>query len=221
VQDEGSQLAALVVTEMAPVTAGESILDMCSGPGGKAALVYSTIAGTGATLTAVEKAPHRAHLVEQALAPISRTEDPPRVLTGDAEALLAEGGESFDRILLDAPCTGLGALRRRPESRWRKDHSDVAGLVALQRRLLAAAVEHCVPGGIIVYVTCSPVAAETSEHMTWLTEHHPVALVDTPPIVEAIARRPLTGHRRGLAVQLWPHRHNTDAMFIQVIRRNG
>jgi 16S rRNA (cytosine967-C5)-methyltransferase len=221
VQDEGSQLAALVLTSAWPIDTPIAVADMCSGPGGKSALTQAVLAPTGSSLTAIEKAPHRADLVRQALAPFASNTPAPRVLTGDAGEVLATEGVAYDRVLLDAPCTGLGALRRRPESRWRKSASDLDDLVALQRELLRSAVEHTAVGGVIVYVTCSPVVAETTEQMAWLSGAYPVTMLDTPAIVERISERTIEGHRRGSAVQLWPHRHHTDAMFIQAIRRDG
>jgi 16S rRNA (cytosine967-C5)-methyltransferase len=136
VQDPGSQLAALVLTRARPVAAGERWLDLCAGPGGKAALLAAEAAPAGAALLANELAPARAGLVERALAPVP----------GDAVVEVGDGtrfgsGERrFDRILLDAPCSGLGALRRRPEARWRKQPADLPPLTALQARLLDAAV---------------------------------------------------------------------------------
>lgn len=219
VQDEGSQLAALLLTDMAPLSPGEKILDMCSGPGGKAALIYARSRGKGVVFTAIEKTPHRAVLVKKALEPLHDSQSPATVLTGDALSVLALGGHTFDRILLDAPCTGLGALRRRPESRWRKEPSDMSALRDLQRRLLSAAWDHLNPGGVIVYVTCSPVVAETTEQMAWFISSYPAVLLDTPALMDTMTTTPLLGHRRGTAVQLWPDSHHTDAMFIQAIRR--
>ena len=221
VQDEGSQLAALVLSHAAPIDAPISVADMCSGPGGKSALIQAVLSSSGSSLTAMEKSPHRADLVRQALAPFASQTPSPRVLTGDAVEVMATEGVVYDRVLLDAPCTGLGALRRRPESRWRKSASDLEQLVALQRELLAAAVDHTAVGGIIVYVTCSPVVAETTEQMAWLSGNYSVTMLDTPAIVDRISGRVMEGHRRGSAAQLWPHRHHTDAMFIQAIRRDG
>ncbi len=221
VQDEGSQLAALVVTEATPLESGEKLLDMCSGPGGKAALIAARSAQAGAHLTAVELAPHRAKLVGQALSALADTATPPTLLTGDAREVLAGHTDYFDRVLLDAPCTGLGALRRRPESRWRKTVNDLDGLVALQRSLIAEAIRVTKPGGLIVYVTCSPVVQETTEIISWAVENHPVETLDTAAIIDGISKSPLTGHRRGSAAQLWPHRHQTDAMFIQALRPTG
>ena len=219
VQDEGSQLAALVLTAAQPITEPIAVADMCSGPGGKSALLAATLAESGSSLTAIEKAPHRAKLVSSALAPFSGITPAPSVLTGDAATVMADLGVAFDRVLLDAPCTGLGALRRRPESRWRKNGSDLVGLVELQRELLAAAWANTTPGGIIVYVTCSPVVAETTQQMVWFDDTFPITLLDTPAILDQATNGTISGHRRGSAVQLWPHRHHTDAMFIQAISR--
>ena len=221
VQDEGSQLAALVLTSALPIDAPIAVADMCSGPGGKSALIQAMLSPSGSSLTAIEKAPHRADLVRQAVKPFSGDSPAPRVITGGAEEVLAKEGFLYDRVLLDAPCTGLGALRRRPESRWRKNASDLEGLVDLQRELLEAAVNHTAVGGILVYVTCSPVVSETTEQMAWLSEQFSVTMLDTPAIVDRISNSMIDGHRRGSAVQLWPHRHHTDAMFIQAIRRDG
>jgi 16S rRNA (cytosine967-C5)-methyltransferase len=221
VQDEGSQLAALILTDMSTLQEGERLLDMCSGPGGKSAVLAARATEHSAHLTAVEKAPHRAELVTKALAPFAGTSHPPTVIVGDADVVLANRIKEFDRVLLDAPCTGAGALRRRPESRWRKSPDDLEGLTELQRTLLTRAVDVCRPGGVIVYVTCSPLVAETTAQMEWLANTHPVTLLDTPSLLDTITRTPLVGHRRGQAVQLWPHRHQTDAMFIQAIRVDG
>ncbi len=221
VQDEGSQLAALVLTAAEPIDTPISVADMCSGPGGKSALIQAILSPSGSSLTAIEKAPHRAELVRQALSPFASDTPAPRVLTGDAGDVMASDGQVYDRVLLDAPCTGLGALRRRPESRWRKSAADLEELVSLQRHLLSVAYSHTAVGGIIVYVTCSPVVAETTEQMSWFGSSYPVTMLDTPAILDRISSRRLEGHRRARAVQLWPHRHHTDAMFIQAIRRDS
>lgn len=215
VQDEGSQLAALALTRARPVRAGERWLDLCSGPGGKAAVLAAEAAIGGATLLANEVIPARAQLVRNALAVF----DPaPDVVENDGRDV-AESEQQFDRILLDAPCTGLGALRRRPEARWRKQPSDVPELVALQGELLDAAVSVLAPGGLLAYVTCSPHLAETREAVGGVLARHPeLEAVDTPAVLAPIAVRPL-GSPGGLHAQLWPHRHGTDAMFIQLLTR--
>ena len=144
---------------------------------------------------------------------------PPDVWEFDGTVVGAEHPEQFDRILLDAPCTGLGALRRRPEARWRKQPSDVAGLGALQSALLKSGLAALGPGGLLAYVTCSPHAAETKAVVASVIRGMPgVEKLDTPAVLQSIAREPLdlppSSH-----VQLWPHRHGTDAMFVQLLAK--
>lgn len=215
VQDEGSQLAALALSRARPVIAGERWLDLCAGPGGKAALLAAEAAAGGARLLANELVPTRARLVRNALMAF----DPaPDVVTGDG-VRFGSAPERFDRILLDAPCTGLGALRRRPEARWRKTPDDLVGLVGLQSRLLDAAITALAPGGLLAYVTCSPHPAETREVIAGARARHPeVTPLDTPAVVQSIATRDLD-LPSGTAVQLWPHRHETDAMFVQLLTK--
>jgi 16S rRNA (cytosine967-C5)-methyltransferase len=215
VQDEGSQLAALALSRARPIVAGERWLDVCSGPGGKAAVLAAEAAIGGATLLANELVPTRARLVRNALAVFAQ---PPQVIEGDGRRF-GTGDERFDRILLDAPCTGLGALRRRPEARWRKQPSDVAELTVLQGDLLEAAIHALAPGGLLAYVTCSPHLDETREVVAGALARHPeLEAVDTRAVLHGIATRELD-LPPGTHAQLWPHRHGTDAMFIQLIAR--
>lgn len=213
VQDEGSQLAALALSRARAVRAGEYWLDLCAGPGGKAALLAAEARLGDATLRANEVTPARAQLVRNALAVF----DPAPAVTERDGRQLPVDGDHFDRILLDAPCTGLGALRRRPEARWRKKPGDVAELVALQSELLDAAVGMLAPGGLLAYVTCSPQLDETRGAIAGVVSRHPALVaLDTPAILSRIATREL-GLGPGPSAQLWPHRHGTDAMFIQLL----
>lgn len=214
VQDEGSQLAALVLSRARPIEPGERWLDLCAGPGGKAALLAAEAAEGGATLIANEIVPARAELVRKA---VGAFDPAPVVWELDGTEVGAVHPAEFDRILLDAPCTGLGALRRRPEARWRKQPSDVAGLGALQSRLLASAVTALKPGGLLAYVTCSPHAAETKSIVaSVLRSMAGVERLDTPAVLRSISPGELD-LPEATHVQLWPHRHGTDAMFIQLI----
>lgn len=216
VQDEGSQLAALTLSRAREVVPGEQWLDLCAGPGGKAALLAAEAAATGAILTANELVPARAELVRKALAVF---EPAPDVWQLDGTDVGAMYPASFDRILLDAPCTGLGALRRRPEARWRKQPSDVAGLGNLQTKLLASALTALKPGGLLAYVTCSPHAAETKSIVASVLRKFPdVEKLDTPAVLQSIVRERLD-LPDATHVQLWPHRHGTDAMFIQLLSK--
>ncbi|WP_341241812.1 transcription antitermination factor NusB [uncultured Nocardioides sp.] len=213
VQDEGSQLVAVALADAPLEGPDEHWLDLCAGPGGKSALLAALAAGRGADLLAVERQPHRAELVRRALAGADGVRG---VLTADGTRPPLVAG-SFDRVLVDAPCTGLGALRRRPESRWRRRPDDLDVLVDLQRRLLASALDLVRPGGLVLYATCSPVLAETREVVTaTLGSVAGSELVDLGPQHAGVpgAEGPMAG-----TVQLWPHRHRTDAMFMALLRR--
>ena len=207
VQDEGSQLCAVALTRARLDGPDERWLDLCAGPGGKAALLGALAATSGARVDAVEPAPHRARLVEEATQGL-----PVTVHVADGRAPGLEPG--FDRVLVDAPCSGLGALRRRPEARWRRRPSDVADLTKLQGELVASAFELVRPGGVVGYVVCSPHLAETEGVIGSAVRGAGADIVD--------ARELFPGLRRlgdGPYVQLWPHRHGTDAMFCAVARK--
>ena len=211
VQDEGSQLVARALT-LAPVlgTDGGRWLDLCSGPGGKTALIAAIAAQQGASVTAVEPNPRRAEMVQQNTRGLLV-----EVLRVDGrETALAPGG--FDRVLVDAPCTGLGALRRRPEARWRRTPADVPVLATLQRELLAAAIDLTRPGGVVLYATCSPHLVETVGVVSDALRRYPVTALDARPLFA-----PVDHLGAGPYAQLWPHRHGTDAMFTAALRKNA
>ncbi len=205
VQDEGSQLMALALAA-APLEGPDSLwVDLCAGPGGKAALLQVLAHERGARLIAVELQRHRAELVRK---------------SGVHEVLCADGRRPpladgvADRVLLDAPCSGLGALRRRPEARWRRQPTDLPSLTALQGELLDAAVRLLRPGGVLAYVTCSPHLAETVVPVLDVLRRHPrLERMDARPLLPGV---PDLGP--GPSVQLWPHRHGTDAMHLAVLR---
>ena len=227
VQDVGSQLTAraLAAVETRAGDADGRWLDLCAGPGGKAALLAALAAERGATVLANEVAPHRAELVRSALAGVP--EAAWDVRTGDGRTIgddAPEGG--FGRILVDAPCTGLGALRRRPESRWRRTPADLAELTGLQAELLDAAVGALAPGGVLAYVTCSPHVAETLVQVQDLARRHPqLEQLDAAAALQDVALADLglaapegTDPVPARTAQLWPHRHGTDAMFLALFR---
>ncbi len=210
VQDEGSQLVALALSRAEVPDDSGRWLDMCAGPGGKAALLAGLAADTGGHLVAVEQHPHRAALVQASLGADAGAV----VVTGDARHE-PWGEQVFDRVLLDAPCTGLGALRRRPESRWRRTPADLAALGGLQRDLLRAALNAVRPGGVVAYVTCSPHLAETEFVVNdVLRGRDDVVLEDARALLPEV-----DDLGPGPTVQLWPHRHGTDGMFLAVLRR--
>jgi 16S rRNA (cytosine967-C5)-methyltransferase len=216
VQDEGSQLVTAAVAD-ADCGAGpdERWLDLCAGPGGKAGLLGSLAALRGARLTAVDVTAHRADMVARATRGL-----PVQVICADGrdvgrhEALPVD---AFDRVLVDAPCTGLGALRRRPEARWRRQPGDLPPLTRLQRELLLAALRAVRPGGLVGYVTCSPHLVETQVSVTEASRRSglTVDLVEAGPLLPA----GMPGLGTGPTVQLWPHRHGTDGMYLALLRR--
>lgn len=220
VQDEGSQLAALLLTRVTPLRAEERVWDMCAGPGGKTALLAAESGQVGATVLASEISAHRATLVEDSTSGVvARFPGSVEVEVSDSSVVRED---RFHRILLDAPCSGLGALRRRPEARWVKTRESIAELTTLQGSLLRTGLNCLVPGGRLAYVTCSPVVEETTGVVSQvLGEDTRFRALDTPSVLEGIVDSPIVGHRRGSAVQLWTHRHGTDAMFIQLIERVG
>ncbi|WP_300677059.1 transcription antitermination factor NusB [Nocardioides sp.] len=213
VQDEGSQLVAIATAEAPLAGRDERWLDLCAGPGGKSALLAALAAERGAALVANEAQPHRAGLVAKNL---RGADGVVGVVAGDGTRPPYRSG-SFDRVLVDAPCSGLGALRRRPESRWRRTQKDIDELVPLQIALLDHALDLVRPGGVVLYATCSPVIAETKHVVdSVLTSREDVTLEPIGALVGSVpdAEGPLAG-----TVQLWPHRHGTDAMFMALLRR--
>ena len=222
VQDEGSQLVALAVAA-AEVSTGaqqEKWLDLCAGPGGKAALLATLGAQRGATLFANEISEHRTDLVRQTLDAAIDSGIEIMIGTSDGREIGEDEPDAFDRVLVDAPCTGLGALRRRPEARWRRTTADLVELGGLQRALLVSAIEATKPGGIIGYATCSPHLAETRFVVTDVTKkRQDVEIADARDLFRDTGGLPLEHLGDGPFVQLWPHVHGTDAMFFSLLRK--
>ena len=207
VQDEGSQLVALV---FAAAAGGESWLDMCAGPGGKAALLSSIARERKITFTANEVSAVRADLVRQVV-------NGDRVLVGDGREI-GDQEEKFDAILIDAPCTGLGALRRRPEVRWRRNLQHLRELTQLQRELIESAVRALKVGGVLGYATCSPHLAETSIQVSDLKRKHPtMEQLDISPYLPTN----LENSERDMAMSLWTHRSDTDAMYLALFKKKS
>jgi 16S rRNA (cytosine967-C5)-methyltransferase len=202
VQDLGSQLVVeLFYQSYQPKFRW---LDMCAGPGGKAAYLSSLLAQSSGDFVANELSHQRAKLVQQVV-------EDGQVINYDARLIPEEIG-CFDRILIDAPCTGIGALRRRPEVRWRRSPQDLKELIELQAELLAKAVELLNPGGIIAYVTCSPHQAETTFQIRDFLKKYPnfqIAAIDHP-------RSNPDG-----TLQLWTHIDGCDAMFMAVLKKGA
>ncbi|WP_443094883.1 transcription antitermination factor NusB [Rothia koreensis] len=252
-QDVGSQLVARALAGVGIEGSDQAWLDLCAGPGGKAALMGALAVERNAELVANESAKHRADLVSHALEPLPKSAF--TVMTGDGRKIrenimdadlpkniglaveaFGEDGDVFDRVMVDAPCSGLGALRRRPEARWRKKPGDVADLLPLQLELTQAAISVTRPGGVVAYVTCSPHPAETQNILLDVLDGGEVELLDTAAAVRSVALpgvlegdadpgtavpgiEPAEGQEAATTVQLWPHVHGTDAMFMALLRK--
>ncbi|MGO1895905.1 MAG: RsmB/NOP family class I SAM-dependent RNA methyltransferase [Brachybacterium sp.] len=226
VQDEGSQLAALALALGADdlvLAEDEHWLDLCAGPGGKAALLGGLSVGHDADLLAVELQEHRTELVDRAVATLREAGCEITTRTADGTTLGTEQPGRFSRVLVDVPCSGLGALRRRPEARWRRTPADVGQLGGVQRALLASALDAAAPGGVVAYVTCSPHLAETRLIVAdVLKRRDDVEQLDAREAVRAgvlPAAQQDIELGEGPAVQLWPHVHGTDAMYISLLRK--
>ena len=212
VQDEGSQLVTWALTRVD--AAPGWWLDLCAGPGGKSALLAGLTRLDGSKLLAADVAPHRALLVAAALRAYRGDGSVPTVVVADGTRP-GWRSNSFTRVLADVPCTGLGALRRRPESRWRRGPADVEQLHPLQLALLASAIDSAAPGGIVGYVTCSPHRRETTDVLSeTLAVRSDVEVIPAAQLLPEVPDAAL-----GPYLQLWPHRHGTDAMFAGYLRK--
>ena len=211
IQDEGSQLVSLVFANL-EVSAGtdERWLDMCAGPGGKTATIAALAAQRGATVFANEPHAHRLDLVAEA---VERFSDIVALREGDGREIGDLEPNGYDRVLVDAPCSGLGALRRRPEARWRKRPEDIEELTQLQGQLLDSAYQAVRPGGVLLYTTCSPVVRETAGVIEAFLARHPEAEVaDVTQTANSEALVPVSS--TGTTAQLWPDLHHADAMYM-------
>ena len=210
VQDLGSQLVSEIFFETRKVGEPTSWLDLCAGPGGKAAWLFNALATdrAGNRFLANEPTVHRAELVARVIPRQNISQ-----LDGRSSS---EFGGMFDRILVDAPCTGLGALRRRPEARWRKSPGDLKELITLQRDLLDSAYQLLNPGGILGYATCSPHLAETlGQVLDMQYRHKEVKLLPVNDFLELPSDAVLPNG----TMQLWSHKHGTDSMFLALFQK--
>lgn len=206
VQDEGSQLVASIFANASADAL--STLDLCAGPGGKAALLSHLIEQRGGDFVANEISEPRAKLVKNVIGKFG-------VIVGDGRKI-AEHERTFDAILADVPCTGIGALRRRPEVRWRRTIKDLSPLLTLQMELTDAAIAVLNPGGFFGYATCSPHFAETTGQVKQILKKHPeLQLLDISPF---LPDNLLHASRDG-ALSLWGHLHQTDSMFLAIFQK--
>lgn len=208
VQDEGSQLVAKVFSEASK--SAKNILDLCAGPGGKAALISHICRVEGREFVANEISEIRGKLVKNVVGDFP-------VWVGDGREI-AIHNQNFDAIIADVPCTGLGALRRRPEVRWRRSVQDLRSLTELQLELVESAIGILNPNGIFGYATCSPHFAETLGQVKMILKIHPeLEQID----VTAYLPKNLEGAVREQSMALWTSKHNTDSMFLALFRKKA
>jgi 16S rRNA (cytosine967-C5)-methyltransferase len=187
-----------------------SWLDLCAGPGGKAALLSAIAQEEGHSFVANEISEARAELVKRVVGGAT-------VWVGDAREV-ASREQAFDAILADVPCTGLGALRRRPEVRWRRSVSDLRSLIQLQSEISDAAISVLSVGGVFGYATCSPHMAETNVAVANILRRNPgLEQIDVTPFLPAGLKDAV---RQG-SMALWTQRHNTDSMFLALFRKKA
>lgn len=190
-------LASQWVAEEVGAQPGERVADLCAAPGGKA----TALAATGAMVVAADIRKKRVGLITQN----ARADHPLHVLAADAVHPPFAAG-SFDRVLIDAPCSGLGTLRRRPDARWKLDPGAPERLQAVQIQMVDAAAEILKPGGMLVYSVCTLTDAETRAIDEHLAARHP-SLSPVPPPGD-----PWQPHGRG--ARLLPHAAGTDGMYL-------
>ncbi len=208
-QDESSQLVAIVIDPKP----GQRVWDVCSAPGGKTTHLAERMGDYG-TIYALDVNPARVRLVEQACRRLGIQSV--KAFVGDARHVQGAPGEA---VLVDAPCSGSGVLRRRPDLRWARSEADFASLVTLQREILAAAAKLVQPGGVLLYSTCSVDDEENGQNVDWFLTHHPDFRPDPfyDRLPESLQSTITDRQKRQIQhgrLQLWPHLNDTDGFFV-------
>ena len=211
VQDEGSQLLAYLVAPRR----GEMVADFCAGAGGKTLALSMLMQGTG-RVYAMDVSEKRLRELAPRAARAGISNVHPIVLSGEGDVRAKRLSGKLDRVLVDAPCSGFGTLRRNPDLKWRHDASDVAELAAKQLRILVAAAKLLKPGGRLVYGTCSILSEENEAVAERFAADHPEFKPLSCADLLKAQRIPVdTGER----LRLWPHRHGTDGFFAAAFER--
>ncbi len=215
VQDEGSQLLALL---LAPKR-GEMVADFCAGAGGKTLALGAAMKNTG-RLYAFDTSGHRLEAIKPRLARSGLSNVHPVAIAHERDERIKRLAGKLDRVLVDAPCSGLGTLRRSPDLKWRQTPETVAAQAELQQRILASAARLLKPGGRLVYATCSPLPQEDEAVATAFSEAHaefqPLAVASLLADAQVVQASALSSGESGRFLRLWPHRHGTDGFFAAV-----
>jgi 16S rRNA (cytosine967-C5)-methyltransferase len=210
VQDEGSQLLALLVDAQR----GETVVDFCAGAGGKT-LALGAAMGNSGRLLALDTNERRLAALKPRLARSGLSNVQPVVLSSDHDQKLKRLQGKADRVLVDAPCSGLGTLRRNPDLKWRITPESITDLVVQQRAILARAARLLKPGGRLVYATCSLLVAENEAIAQAFDAEH-AASFEPLPVADLLTALQVPDAQtlcEGPYLRLWPHRHATDGFF--------
>jgi 16S rRNA (cytosine967-C5)-methyltransferase len=213
VQDEGSQLLALLLD----ARRGEMVVDFCAGAGGKTLAIGATMRNTG-RLYAFDTSAHRLDALKPRLARSGLSNVHPVVLAHERDDRIKRLAGKIDRVLVDAPCSGLGTLRRNPDLKWRQSPKAIEEMATKQQAILSSAARLLKPGGRLVYATCSVLREENEAIAQAFGQAHP----QFEPL-------PVEAHLSGVGqasdlcagghLRLWPHRHQTDGFFAALWQR--
>ena len=216
VQDEGSQLLALLTD----AKRGEMVVDFCAGAGGKTLALGAAMRNTG-RLYAFDVSGHRLEAQKPRIKRSGLSNVHPAQIAHERDDRIKRLAGKIDRVLVDAPCSGLGTLRRNPDLKWRQSPQALAELAVKQQAILAGAARLLKPGGRLVYATCSLLAAENEAIAEAFTAAER-GRFEPLPVAEALAAAQVTGLDdlvAGPYLRLWPHRHRTDGFFAAVWQR--
>ena len=222
VQDEGSQLLALLLD----AKRGEMVVDFCAGAGGKTLAIGATMRSTG-RLYAFDVSAHRLDALKPRLARSGLSNVHPVAIAHERDERVKRLAGKIDRVLVDAPCSGLGTLRRNPDLKWRQSPQALEELVAKQTAILESAARLLKPGGRLVYATCSILPQENEAIAEAFTAAHPDFVpLDAGEVLSQLkveqAASLCSGGETGTAyLRMWPHRHQTDGFFAAVWTRKG
>ena len=212
VQDEGSQLLALLLD----AHRGEMVVDFCAGAGGKTLAIGASMRNTG-RLYAMDTSAHRLDALKPRLARSQLSNVHPAAIAHERDDRVKRLAGKIDRVLVDAPCTGLGTLRRNPDLKWRQKPEAIAYVAATQTAILDSAARLLKSGGRLVYATCSVLPQENEEIANLFSAAHPDFVV--LPVFEELSRLKVANAQTlcaGNFLRLWPHRHGTDGFFAAV-----
>jgi 16S rRNA (cytosine967-C5)-methyltransferase len=215
VQDEGSQLLAMLLD----AHRGEMVVDFCAGAGGKTLAIGACMRSTG-RLYAFDTSAHRLDALKPRLARSGLSNVHPVVIAHERDERIKRLAGKIDRVLVDAPCSGLGTLRRNPDLKWRQSPQSVQEMALKQQAILASAARLVKSGGRLVYATCSLLRAENEAIAQVFADQHPdFELLPAGPLLGALPAEQTAGLCEGPYLRLWPHRHQTDGFFAAAWQR--